>query len=109
VGVQRPELIRILEVSAIPVPDNPELRRAELANGLISPTTVGLTLGYGIYRVRGHGSTRLVSHGCRHVYQYEVAGSIQAFLPQYLGQIATVGYEEAPFEVDASAHERETA
>jgi hypothetical protein len=51
---------------------------------------------------------RLVSHECRHVYQYETHGSIAAFLPIYLLQIATVGYVNAPFEQDARAHELES-
>jgi hypothetical protein len=109
VDVQRPELIRILEVAVIPVPEDSDLRQAALATGMLGPNTVGLTLGYGIYIVQGHGTNRLVSHECRHVHQYEAAGSIQVFLPQYLGQIAEVGYEAAPFEVDARAHELDTA
>jgi hypothetical protein len=49
-------------------------------------------------------SASLLSHECRHVYQYEAAGSIAAFLPVYLQQIATVGYESAPFD-RTRAHE----
>lgn len=50
-------------------------------------------------------SVRLASHECRHVVQYEEAGSIAAFLPGYLKQLADVGYENAPYEIDAKAHE----
>ena len=39
------------------------------------------------------------------MYQYEVAGSIEAFLPRYLKQIAEVGYERAQYEVEARARE----
>ena len=109
VGVSRPERIRILEVKAMPLPDDPQLRFAALQTGLLGPNIAGLTLGYGIYIVAGHGSNRLVSHECRHVFQYEVAGSIAIFLPNYLQQIATVGYELAPLEIDARAHERDVA
>src|ERR1700733_9611499 len=109
VGVQQPERVRILEVREIPQPQDPELRQAVAATGFIGPQTIGLTLGYGIYVVAGHSSNRLVSHECRHVYQYEVAGSIRNFLPVYLKQIASVGYAAAPFEVDARAHECDTA
>jgi hypothetical protein len=38
--------------------------------------------------------------------QYETAGSIAALLAVYLEQIATVGYDNAPFELDAVRHER---
>lgn len=106
-GVNRPERVRVLEVAGIPVPDDPALRAATLEAGLLGPGTIGLTLGYGIYIREGHRSNRLVSHECRHVYQYEEAGSIAAFLPLYLAQILSVGYTDAPFEVDARAHERE--
>src|SRR5580698_8158294 len=104
VDVRNPENIRILEVPVIPVPEDPELRQAALATGMLGANTIGLTLGYGIYLVRGHKTNRLLSHECRHVYQYEVAGSIRAFLPQYLRQIAAFGYEGAPYEVDARAY-----
>ena len=108
-GVYRPELVRVSEVHAVPVPDDPELREAALRAGMLGPGTVGLTLGYGIYILQGYRSNRLVSHECRHVYQYEAAGSIGAFLPRYLEQVLSVGYEAAPFEVDARQHERDTA
>ena len=66
---------------------------------------VGLTLGYSIFIVNGHVNDRLLSHELRHVQQYERAGSIAAFLPTYLSQIVDLGYENAPFEIDARAHE----
>jgi len=109
VGVQQPERVRILEVREIPQPEDPELRRAVAATGFIGPHTIGLTVGYGIYILAGHSTNKLVSHECRHVYQYEVAGSIRNFLPIYLGQIASVGYAAAPLELDARAHECDTA
>lgn len=106
VGVQHPDRIRVAEIARLPLPDDPELRQAALATGLLGPGMVGLTLGYGVYVCHGHGSIRLLSHEFRHVYQYEHAGSIAAFLPAYLQQIVTVGYNNAPLEVDARAHER---
>jgi hypothetical protein len=109
VGVQQPERVRILEVSEIPQPEDPELRQAVTATGFLGPHTIGLTVGYGIYIVAGHATNRLVSHECRHVYQYEVTGSIRNFLPIYLRQIASVGYAAAPLELDARAHEFDTA
>ena len=107
VGVQRPEAIRISEVHRLPLPDDPGLRRAAVETGLLGPRTVGVTFGYSVLMLTGHGSNRLISHECRHVHQYEQAGSIAAFLPLYLNQIATVGYSLAPFEIDARSHERD--
>jgi hypothetical protein len=107
VGVEHPELIRVVEAQVLPFPTDPELGFAAQQAGLLGPGMIGLTLGYAIFILRGHGASRLISHECRHVYQYETAGSIAAFLPLYLAQIATYGYQNAPFEIDARAHERD--
>jgi hypothetical protein len=107
VGVSIPELIRVMEVPTLPLPVHPELRQVGLAAGLFSPDMVGMTLGYGIYIRQGQGSIRRLSHEFRLVHQFELAGSIAAFLPVYLGQIATFGYKKAPIEVDAWAHVRD--
>ena len=105
VGVAHPEKIRIQVVPRLPLPDDPELRSIALDTGLLGPGAIGVTFGYGIYLCAGQKTDRVVSHECRHVHQYETAGSIGAFLSVYLEQIATVGYHDAPLEVDARAHE----
>jgi hypothetical protein len=105
VGVKHPERIRVSIGNELPFPDHPALREAAVASGLLGPHTVGLTLGYTVFVRMGFGTPRLMSHEFRHVAQYEAAGSIEAFLPEYLTQIAEVGYEAAPFEVDARNHE----
>ncbi|RAS15466.1 hypothetical protein [Paraburkholderia bryophila] len=104
-GVLAPEKIRVVIAPALPLPDDAWLRSVALGTGLLGPGFTGLTLGYAIFIVHGHLTRRLLTHECRHVHQYEIAGSIAAFLPAYLGQIATVGYDAAPFEVDARQHE----
>ena len=107
VGVAEPERIRILDVPRLPMPDDPQLKQAALATGLLGPGMVGLTLGYSVFVCSGYGrDVRLLSHEFRHVYQYEQAGSIAGFLPAYLQQIVTAGYHNAAFEMDARAHER---
>lgn len=80
-------------------------RQAAVQTGLLGPNMIGLTLGHSIYICHGHDSPRLLSHECRHVQQYEEAGSIAAYLPMYLQQIAQFGYSNAPYEIDARAHE----
>ena len=106
VGVQHPELVRIFVVDSLPLPDDVGLRTVALQTGLLGPSMVGLTLGHSILICRGHESIRLLSHELRHVHQYEAHGSIAGFLPVYLEQIATLGYWNAPFEIDAREHER---
>lgn len=105
VGVIHPENIRVLMVDHIPLPQDPDLRTAALQTGLLGPTMIGLTLGYSILICQGHMTRRLLSHECRHVFQYESAGSIAVFLPVYLASIAQVGYGDCPFEKDARTHE----
>jgi len=105
VGVGHPEEIRIKTVEMLPAPSDPDLREAAIQAGLIGQGMIGLTLGYAVFICVGFESPRLLRHEFRHVYQYESAGSISAFLPVYLGQIVQVGYRNAPLEQDARAHE----
>ncbi len=106
VGVIKPENIRIGVVDDLPLPDDASLREAALQAGLLGPGMIGFALGYAVLICRGyHANQRLLSHEFRHVYQYEAAGSIAAFLPVYLQQIVAFGYANAPFEADARAHE----
>lgn len=105
VGVLAPEKIRVVIAPTLPLPDDAWLQNVALSTGLLGSSFAGLTLGYAIFIVHGHSTRRLLTHECRHVHQYEVAGSIAAFLPAYLQQIASVGYHAAPFEVDAREHE----
>jgi hypothetical protein len=106
VGVLHPELIRVSLVDAIPVPTDPDLQAAAVQTGLMGPNIAGLTLGYAVFIRHGQDTWRLLSHEFRHVFQYEQAGSIAAFLPTYLQQIVQFGYANAPLEIDARAHER---
>lgn len=106
VGVARPELVRVeLVGDRLPMPDAPALRAAALQAGLLGPGMIGLTLGHSIFICRGHKTRRLLSHELRHVHQYEQHGSIAGFLPIYLKQVLEVGYDNAPLERDARAHE----
>jgi hypothetical protein len=105
VGVEHPEKIRIIEIAEFPLPEDTALRDTGLKLGLLGPHMLGITFGYGIYVRQGHVDQRFLSHEFRHTYQYEQAGSIAAFLKQYIEQIAVTGYYDAPFERDARAHE----
>jgi hypothetical protein len=107
VGVTKPERIRVAVVATLPLPDDLELRAAALHTGLLGPGMTGLTLGYAVIVCHDHETTRLLSHEFRHVYQYEQAGGIAAFLPPYLEEIVRVGYHNTSFERDAAAHERD--
>jgi hypothetical protein len=107
VGVSNVTRVRIKLVNQMPQPSHPELRAAADQTGLLGPNTRGVTFGYAVFIRHGCETNRLVSHELRHVHQYEAAGSIAAFLPIYLAQIVSVGYGQAPFELDAKRHERD--
>jgi len=102
VGVQEPEKIRVLIVNEFPAVPFPEIVRALQVGGF---TVYATTLGHSIIVRRGCMSRRLLSHECRHVYQYEQAGSIAQFLPGHLQAVVMVGYMNCPDEKDARAHE----
>ena len=102
VGVNHPDRIRILSVNPIPIPENPILKEACNQTQLISSFTAGLTLRYGIFvRSDFFHDRRLYVHELVHVAQYERLGGIQQFLQQYLYEVLTIGYPEAPMEQEA--------
>lgn len=83
---------------------NPWLRKVASSARLLGPGFTGVALGHAISIVQGHLVRRLLTRECRPVHPYEAAGSIAALLPASLQQIATVGCNAAPFEVDAREH-----
>jgi len=105
IGVLDPEKIRVELVESLPLPDDQTLRDVALQTGLLGPDMAGVTFGHGIYACTDHVTNRLLAHECRHVFQYEDAGSIAAFLPVYLQDIVECGYFESPFEADARQYE----
>jgi hypothetical protein len=101
VGVTEPQRIRVMLVDRVPFPGGGVLDRLAMRWGLPGTHVDGLTLGYGIFLRRHAATLRLLAHECRHVQQFEQAGSLQGFLREYLRQVASHGYEDAPFEIDA--------
>ena len=104
-GVMHPERIRILMVEAIPRPSDPALLALGEALGLLRDGVAGLTLGYSVLICNGYRKRLVVSHECRHVFQYEQIGDLGLYLSEYLRQVAIHGYRNAPFEVDAIANQ----
>ncbi len=101
-GVSQPERVRLLNVAAIPLPEDPALRAAAQTTQLITPSTAGLTLRYGILiRSDCWEQRRLVAHELVHTSQYERLGGIAPFLQQYLAECVTIGYPDAPMEQEA--------
>lgn len=105
-GVQSPYRVRLCVVPAMPSPGDDELRAAADQVGLLGPDSVGLALGYAVFLRRGHeADDAVLRHELRHVHQYECYGSIKAFLSVYLPQVVQFGYQDAPLEIDARAHQ----
>jgi|ERR1043166_2984038 hypothetical protein len=104
IGVRHPERVRLLRVDSIPVPAHPMLRAAAASINFITAAPRGLALDYGIFVRADHwGDRELIAHELAHTAQYQRLGGIVPFLQTYLGQCATVGYDQAPLELEASA------
>jgi hypothetical protein len=101
-GVAHPERIRLLKVDRIPTPGNSFLYVLGRIAGLISDTTAGMTLYYGIYvRSEYWQDRQLIAHECVHTAQYERAGGLPSFLKRYLYECLDVGYLNSPMEQEA--------
>jgi hypothetical protein len=101
VGVAHPQRVRVLRVGRIPFPGGHPIDHLARQLGLPGLDVDGVTLGHGIFMRRDAATLRLLAHECRHVAQFEAAGSLRAFLADYLRQVSRHGYADAPYEVDA--------
>ena len=102
VGVMHPERVKIFKVPQIPFPKHPVLKAAAEATQLITPSTVGLTLRYGIFIHSDYSDDRrLIVHELVHTSQYEKLGGFLPFLQKYLLEVINMGYPEAPLEQEA--------
>jgi hypothetical protein len=71
--------------------------------GLLNADTGGLTAGHGvIVRLDCADNLRLLAHEFVHVAHYERLAR-EGFLQEYIQQITTYGYLNAPFELEAEA------
>ena len=102
VGVKYPELVRVYEVFQIPIPKHPILKAAAEASQLISPATIGMSLGYGIFIHSNFANDRYtIVHELVHTMQCEKLGGLYQFLKNYLWECIEVGYPQAPMEQEA--------
>ncbi|HLW34973.1 MAG TPA: hypothetical protein VKS98_04875 [Chthoniobacterales bacterium] len=104
VGVRNPERVRLLRVDSIPVPAHPMLKAAAASINFITATPSGLALENGIFvRSDRWGDRELIAHELAHTAQYQRLGGVVPFLQTYILQCATVGYQQAPLELEATA------
>jgi hypothetical protein len=102
VGVKYPERVRVYTVPQIPIPKHPILRAAAEASQLISPATIGMSLGYGIFIHSDFSNDRYtIVHELVHTMQCEKLGGLYIFLKNYLWECIEVGYPQAPMEQEA--------
>lgn len=104
IGVRNPERVRLLRVEMIPVPAHPMLRAAAASINFLTAAPRGLALAYGIFvRADQWRDRELIAHELVHTAQYQRLGGLLPFLQTYIYQCATVGYSNAPLEVEAVA------
>lgn len=104
IGVRNPERVRLLCVDSIPVPAHPMLKAAAASMNFITAAPRGLALENGIFvRTDQWRDRELIAHELVHTAQYQRLGGIVPFLQTYIAQCATVGYQQAPLELEATA------
>jgi hypothetical protein len=109
VGIVVPEKVRLRVVDQIPYPLHSILRLAGQKTALISKSTIGLTLRYGIFIRSDHwGERRLLVHELAHTAQYERLGGFRPFLEAYLLECITPpGYPFGELEMEAKSIEHD--
>lgn len=106
-GVQRPDMVRILNVDDLPLPD-PELTFLARETGIITPTTDGLAFGHGIFLKNNlPDAKRRLIHQLVHCSQYERSGEMRQFIREYVQCCLDFGYAQSPYELEAEARTHE--
>lgn len=101
-GVSDPEQVLICVTPRVPNPLQPLFCLADHCGFSCLTEAVGITLGLGIYiTVDSADSVELIAHELVHVVQYQRAGSIWAFMVEYIHQCLMTGYYDAEWEVEA--------
>jgi hypothetical protein len=104
IGVRNPERVRLLRVDVIPVPAHPMVRAAAASIHFLSAAPRGLALDKAIFIRNDHWRDRaLIAHELVHTAQFQRLGGILPFLQTYIFQCSTVGYPNAPLELEAVA------
>jgi len=104
IGVRNPERVRLLRVEVIPAPAHPMLKAAAASMNFLTASPRGLALDKGIFIRADHWRDRaLIAHELVHTAQVQRLGGIRPFLQTYIFQCATVGYPNAPLELEAVA------
>ena len=107
-GVREPERVRLLRVPQVPLPNDYLLCAAAQRLGLVSETSLAMTLGYGIFMRDDNWRQRdIIAHELVHVGQFDRLGSLQAYLHQYLTECFMHGYDAAPMEIEAVRRSQE--
>jgi hypothetical protein len=84
-GVSAPELVRVLVVNRIPLPDVTELADAARSAQIITEASRGVAIGYGIIiRADSWRNRELLLHQLVHVAQCERSGGLETFVLEYL-------------------------
>lgn len=101
-GMSEPEKISICVTERIPNPLHPFLSLAQCFGFSCITEAAGITLGQAIYVTEDSAeSIELITHELVHVGQYQRAGSIWAFMIEYIHQCLMTGYYDAEWEVEA--------
>jgi len=102
VGVRNPKRIRLLQVDEIPAPLHPALKAAAESIRCLTPPPRGLAFRHGLFiRSDCWRDRSLIVHELAHTAQYERLGGILPFLRKYLFECLTIGYAQAPLELEA--------
>ncbi len=101
-GVRQPERLRLLQVDHLRLTSIGLLRRVLPALEIVRPTSVAMTLGYGIYICKSSRHNReVLVHHFVHAAQSERLGGIDHYISTYIQQCLEYGYNAAPLELEA--------
>ena len=106
IGIKNTSGIRIVVLEDLPMPDDPDLRKAAQSYGMGSWLEGARTLGSVIFlKPRYASSDEVVSHELVHVAQFERLGR-ERMIRRYILELELVGHLRSPLENEAYGQQR---
>ena len=85
----------------MPTSDEADLRQALEQFSISTPFTTGLTIGYGVFLLRGSLSDAQLARQLKRVAQFESCEGIPSFFGKHIAEVNEYGRDRAPLEVEA--------
>ncbi len=105
IGVANPDVVRVVVVDQLPMPEDEDLRREAAAHGMGSALEGGRTMGNIIFLKPAYAhDPEVLTHELTHVAQFQRLGT-EPMIRRYITEMLLFSYSRMPLELEAFQHQ----